>query len=151
MHGIQHSGLGKGMGTAMRAAAAVGGILLLAFTLLSITGCGGACDDPADPAVDQIQPSTAPRLSPDVTIKVTGRNFRSDTFVSINNAVRLNTTFVNAGELDAVVPASSLQNAATLQVRAATAYYCNISVGPAPINCNPCYKTSSAFAFTVTP
>ena len=122
--------------------------MAVGLVLLTLPGCGGGCDIPDDPNVTQMVPTSAPRSSPPVSLKVTGSNFRSDSFISLDNAVRLDTTFVSATELDATIPATSLQTAGTLQVRAATAYTCGFGLGAV---CNPCFKTSSVFAFTVTP
>ncbi len=60
------------------------------------------------PVLTSIVPDTVPAKSPDFTLKVYGANFRNGYIVNLNGE-DLATTYVNSGELHAIVPATLIQ------------------------------------------
>src|SRR5262249_39724145 len=64
------------------------------------------------PAISSILPSVAQEGSPDTTMRVVGEGFVADSKVRWNDSV-LDTSFVNAGQLRAVIPATQLSHVAS--------------------------------------
>jgi hypothetical protein len=60
------------------------------------------------PAITSLSQTSVPEGSPDLALTVNGRNFTSQSTVLLNGVQPLATTFVNAGRLQVIVPASFL-------------------------------------------
>lgn len=90
--------------------------LALALSVLAILSFNLFAQNNPVPAVDQpLTPDHALLGSSAVTLTVNGSNFVSGSVVNWNGSA-LATTFVNKGELQAVVPASDLVSAATASI-----------------------------------
>ncbi len=103
-------------------------------------------------SISTLSPSSAAIGSSAVTLVVTGTNFASSALVYFNGSP-LSTTFVNAGQLNATIPASSLtaaENAAITVISSGlTSNSLTFTVGTVAttgisISCNPTVGPSSA-------
>jgi hypothetical protein len=68
------------------------------------------------PKITSLSQDSAPEGSPDLTLTINGSNFTSQSSVLINGLQPLVTTFVNAGQLQALIPAASLADEAHLKL-----------------------------------
>jgi hypothetical protein len=109
--------------------------------LVVINGNGGqsqaftmAIDDPLAPTLTSINPATAEQGGPDLEIFVNGANFQDGAVVRWNGSTNLQTTFVDAQNLTAIIPANLLNTTGTAQ----------LSIR------NPDNQTTSNYQFQVT-
>jgi hypothetical protein len=68
------------------------------------------------PQISSLSQSSAPEGSPDLTITIHGSNFNSNSLVLIDGLTPLVTTFVNANEVKAVIPADFLAEEGHFQI-----------------------------------
>ena len=104
--------------------------ILLALTLVLLTGCGGTASlgsggtSPVIPAItiSSITPKEVPAGSTAVTVTVSGSNFPADSVIVLNG-VSEPTTYVSSTQLQAIVPATQMQTGQVLSlaVRTSTA------------------------------
>jgi len=87
------------------------------------------------PQLTQLNPDHAKKGGPSFTMKIFGSGFVQGA-VAKDNGQALNTTFVNSGQLQAIIPAAALETAGTYKI---------IAVNPAPGG-----GKSNALTFTVT-
>jgi hypothetical protein len=116
-------------------------ILLLAIGL----GCGyskpsTATTGSGTPTINQLAPGSTTAGSAQFQLEVDGASFASNAFVSFNGAAQP-TTFVNAGKLNATIPATAVMNAATVPVTVTNPGTTGIYGTPA--------VTSSPMSFTI--
>jgi hypothetical protein len=89
------------------------------------------------PAISQLSPPSTTAGSAQFQLEVEGANFATNAVVNFNGAAQI-TTFVNAGKLEATIPAGSVMTSATVPVTvtnpASTGRYVTPASTSAPMN-----------------
>lgn len=89
--------------------------LILALLLAASVACGYSKPKTTMPTISQLNPASATAGGAQFQLEVDGTNFAANAVVSFNSATEP-TTVVSSAKLEAMIPASAIMHAGTVQV-----------------------------------
>jgi len=90
-------------------------LLLLVLLLAAGVACGYSKPKTTMPTISQLNPASATAGGAQFQLEVDGTNFAAHAIVYFNGAAEL-TTVVSSSKLEAMIPASAIMHAGTVQV-----------------------------------